>query len=40
MKTRSVAFCEELFSEVLEGASLMSNARASARLGLAQFRPR
>ena len=26
-EARSIAFCEELFSEVLEGASLMSNAR-------------
>jgi anthraniloyl-CoA monooxygenase len=26
-EARSVAFCEELFSEVLDGASLMSNAR-------------
>jgi anthraniloyl-CoA monooxygenase len=26
-ETRSIAFCEELFSEVLDGAKLMSNAR-------------
>ncbi len=36
---RSIAFCENLFSEVLDGAKPDQQLAASARLGLAQFRP-
>ncbi len=37
---QSIAFCEQLFAHYLGGHSLMSNAQASARLGLAQFQSR